>query len=505
MLFYSKCHQEKSIFYFILTGINFGILIGVKFCGVFTVAFLVLITGKYFMKIIFDRLKSLSHILREIIKYTWFLILLPFCTYLIFFYIHLSVLTKQGEGANFYSIPFQISIIGNPFREVELSEKLASGSIVSIKGSRLDSFFLHSHSEMYPDDHPPTQQQVTGYPYPDQNNLWLIKNLNTPNDVDPNMVEYISDGDMILLTHIATLRNLHSHNEKAPISIKMSQVSCYGYNGTGDLNDVWIIKKIDSSQNKQIFTLRTKFKLVHALTGCELMESGEILPHWGYFQKEMICNTHHGHPYNTWVIITNHHPMVMKKKGYELVQMSFFEKFIESHQRMLEMNNKMVPKFYELTSKPWHWIINYKGMHISVSSNHRVYMLGNPFLYWSILIIFPLYIVLLCYYILLKANRIKSNQDIYQITINTIESANLFMIGWLFHYVPYFFMNRVLYFHHYMPAYLFYSMLAGTVINGYFDILGIVASPSRKMRACVQNILMGILTSFLLFRYFFLS
>lgn len=35
------------------------------------------------------------------------------------------------------------------------------------------------------------------------------------------------------------------------------------------------------------------------------------------------------------------------------------------------------------------------------------------------------------------------------------------MLGWLLHYLPFFMMGRVLYFHHYFPAMLFSSMLTG--------------------------------------------
>lgn len=34
-------------------------------------------------------------------------------------------------------------------------------------------------------------------------------------------------------------------------------------------------------------------------------------------------------------------------------------------------------------------------------------------------------------------------------------------IGWLLHYVPFWAMGRVLYFHHYFPALLFSSMITG--------------------------------------------
>lgn len=42
-----------------------------------------------------------------------------------------------------------------------------------------------------------------------------------------------------------------------------------------------------------------------------------------------------------------------------------------------------------------------------------------------------------------------------------LNSAIWLSIGWLLHYVPFWAMGRVLYFHHYFPALVFSSMLTG--------------------------------------------
>uniref|UniRef100_A0A6B2FWN6 Protein O-mannosyl-transferase 2 (Trinotate prediction) n=1 Tax=Myxobolus squamalis TaxID=59785 RepID=A0A6B2FWN6_MYXSQ len=152
----------------------------------------------------------------------------------------------------------------------------------------------------------------------------------------------------------------------------------------------------------------------------------------------------------------------MKKiRAKEIMKISFIEKFIESHDRMFTINKNLVPKAHEITSQPWQWPLTIKGIHFSILSHHRVYMLGNPMLYWAIVILIPAYAMLCLFFMLQKTGRLKINHEYQCLIFESIEYASRFFVGWMIHYFPYFLMRRVLYFHHYMPAYLFYSMFAG--------------------------------------------
>lgn len=57
---------------------------------------------------------------------------------------------------------------------------LAYGSMITLKNHRSGGVLLHSHQHLYPEEHPPTQQQVTGYSHKDPNNDWLVKKTREP-------------------------------------------------------------------------------------------------------------------------------------------------------------------------------------------------------------------------------------------------------------------------------------------------------------------------------------
>lgn len=59
------------------------------------------------------------------------------------------------------------------------------------------------------------------------------------------------------------------------------------------------------------------------------------------------------------------------------------------------------------------------------------------------------------------------------------ESAGFFLVGWFFHYFPFFLMGRQLFLHHYMPA-LYFSILLSSV---GFDLLTIRLANRKRLVA----------------------
>ena len=123
---------------------------------------------------------------------------------------------------------------------------------------------------------------------------------------------------------------------------------------------------------------------------------------------------------------------------------------------MAKVNNALLPKEGEATSRPWQWPINYRGtiFHGWSDDTLRVYLLGNPVVFWFCL---PFLALAPLMYVLLVAmrERARSGAEL-PLSANTLWVA----LAWLLHYAPFFVMDRVLYFHHYMPAFLFSTVLA---------------------------------------------
>jgi dolichyl-phosphate-mannose-protein mannosyltransferase len=126
----------------------------------------------------------------------------------------------------------------------------------------------------------------------------------------------IHPNQRVKLRHITTSKHLHSHDIRPPVSDVefQNEVSGYGMPGyAGDMNDDWVVEiekgdGRDSASWTSLRTLRTQFRLRHALTGCYLFSHKVKLPEWGFEQQEVTCNKNAVMANSLWMIETNTHP-----------------------------------------------------------------------------------------------------------------------------------------------------------------------------------------------------
>lgn len=195
--------------------------------------------------------------------------------------------------------------------------EIAFGSNITLKNFGYGGGLLHSHASNYPDGS--KQQQITGYTFRDTNNNWQLRH---PRDVSGAMpdngaeIQYVKDGDVIRLFHILTGRNLHSHPINAPISSKHWEVSAYGTEEYGDVQDNWkveVVKDISGINSNTVKALTTRFRLRHVFLGCLLASRNVALPQWGFRQQEVVCDrkSSPSDPH-TWWNVEEHHNTACK-------------------------------------------------------------------------------------------------------------------------------------------------------------------------------------------------
>uniref|UniRef100_A0A336M336 Protein O-mannosyl-transferase 2 n=1 Tax=Culicoides sonorensis TaxID=179676 RepID=A0A336M336_CULSO len=438
------------------TGTMLACTISVKFVGLFVV----LLVGFHTINDLWNELCDLSkpvlHTVKQLIARALTLIILPIFLYFLFFYIHLSVLNRSGNGDGFYSSAFQSQLIGNSLHNASMPRKVAYGAIVTIKNHKTGGGYLHSHYHLYPKGVGARQQQITTYTHKDDNNRWLVKPYNK--DPSQDTVQIVKHGDLIRLEHVQTRRNLHAHRELAPLTKKHFQVTGYGENGTGDANDIWKIFLTGGKEDDEVETVTSKFTLVHYLQSCALVASGKQLPKWGFEQQEVSCNPNIRDKNGYWNVEDNIYDK-LPNVSFQVYAPGFLARFLESHAVMFQGNAGLKPKEGEVTSRPWQWPINYRGQFFS-GSNYRIYLLGNPIIWWSNLIFLFLFLLVFSIQSIRMQRGYISPSDT---TTNwrSINAGSWLFIGWLLHYLPFWGMGRVLYFHHYFPALIFNSMLTG--------------------------------------------
>ncbi|XP_037954211.1 protein O-mannosyl-transferase 2-like [Teleopsis dalmanni] len=372
----------------LFTGTMISCTISVKFVGLFVVLLVGLNTANELWIILGDLRKPILETIKQIVCRALTLILWPILLYMVFFYIHLTVLNHSGNGDGFYSSAFQSRLIGNNLYNATLPRNVAYGALVTIKNHKTGGGYLHSHFHLYPKGVGARQQQITTYTHKDDNNKWLLKPYNKETVTD---LKLLKNGDQIRLEHVATKRNLHSHAEPAPVTKKHIQVTGYGDNGVGDANDIWRVVIVGGKVNNTVKTVTTKVMFIHVLQNCALTASGKQLPKWGFEQQEVSCNPNLRDKYAYWNFEDNHHKK-LPKVNFNVYAPGFFARFIESHAVMFQGNAGLKPKEGEITSRPWQWPINYRGQFFS-GSVYRIYLLGNPIIWWSNLVFLALFLI----------------------------------------------------------------------------------------------------------------
>ncbi|KAI0244810.1 hypothetical protein L0F63_001926 [Massospora cicadina] len=354
------------------------------------------------------------------------------------------------------SAEFQKTLRGNGL--VDAKQDVIYGSKLRINHVATNGGYLHSHDHAYPEGS--KQQQVTLYPFRDENNFWIIeKGLGNNTEVAGN--EYVMNQDIVRLRHVVTQKRLHSHNLRPMFSDKeyINEVSGYAWPDSNDNFRLDILRGDGRNPNSanRLMAIYTRFRLIHVNTGCVLYSRPEKLPDWGFKQQQVFCIRDGMRPRSEWVIETNLNeledsPIVTYGK------MGFFSKFYETNSRMWTSNSELVAS-HPFDSRPSSWPLLRRGISFWAKNQTQIYLLGNPLAWYAGSLSVGLYFLIQTVVCLLEKRNCRL--PLHDLRTKYRVDVGFLVLGWCLHYLPFFLMKRQLFLHHYLPA-LYFSILAFT-------------------------------------------
>lgn len=465
-----------------LTGLSLGAVASTKWVGLFTITTIGLVTIQQIWNLMGDLRVPIPLLARYFIARVIALIIVPVGFYMFIFQIHLWILTGSGDGDPFMSSEFQHTLRGH--RMSDTFADVMIGSNVTIRHTNTQGGYLHSHPQYYPTGS--RQQQITLYPHDDSNNLWTI--LGRLSD-EPSIGDskdsrsldfyhhqpfFVNQTSIIRLQHTLTNKKLHTHDVRAPVTDVdyQNEVSCYGFPGfPGDANDEWIVEIVsrqsdtsfDRESGTRLKALRTKFRLRHPLQNCYLFSHRVKLPHWAFDQQEVSCNKNPTLANSLWYIETNDHPLLRTDKKSEKANYrkpSFLEKFIELQKVMWQTNQALVDH-HAYDSRPKDWPFLKRGINFWAKDHLQVYLLGNPFVWWTSTICLIGFGAMKLVLVLRRKRGYRN--DLNDSRISKYDGIGSYLtIGWATHYFPFYLMNRQLFLHHYFPS-LYYTIILSSM------------------------------------------
>ncbi|OAX84102.1 hypothetical protein ACJ72_01538 [Emergomyces africanus] len=468
----SRAFGASWWFWLTLTGIFLGATVSIKWVGLFTIAWVGSLTLVQLWVLLGDtRTVTIRIWFKHLFARIFCLIVIPVGFYMAMFGVHFLCLVNPGEGDGFMSAEFQATLNSKGLQDMPAD--VAFGSRVAIRHHNTQGGYLHSHNSMYPGGS--KQQQITLYPHNDENNVWIMENdtqplgeygeIEGPTAWDNLTTSAVVDGSVIKLYHISTDRRLHSHDVRPPVSEAdwQNEVSAYGYEGfPGDANDMFRIEIVKSMSDgdeaqKRVRTIQTKFRLIHVMTGCALFSHKVKLPEWGFGQQEVTCAKGGTLPNSIWFVEQNDHPMLgpdSEKVNYK--KPAFLSKFWELQKVMWTTNAGLVAS-HAWDSRPPSWPTLLRGINFWSRDHRQIYLMGNPLIWWSstaAIIVYSIFKGIA----LLRWQR--SCNDYKNVTFKRFDyEIGQTVLGWAFHYFPFYLMSRQLFLHHYLPS-LYFAILA---------------------------------------------
>uniref|UniRef100_A0A2K5PW14 Dolichyl-phosphate-mannose--protein mannosyltransferase n=1 Tax=Cebus imitator TaxID=2715852 RepID=A0A2K5PW14_CEBIM len=479
-------------FWLTLTGVACSCAVGVKYMGVFTYMLMLVVAAVHAWHLIGDQTLSNVRVFCHLLARAVALLVIPAVLYLLFFYIHLTVLFRSGPHDQIMSSAFQASLEGGLARITQGQPlEVAFGSQVTLRSvfGKPVPCWLHSHQNTYPmiyengrgSSH---QQQVTCYPFKDVNNWWIVKDPRRHQLVVSSPPRPVRHGDMVQLVHGMTARSLNTHDVAAPMSPHSQEVSCYiDYNISMPAQNLWRLEIVNRRSDTEVWkTILSEVRFVHVNTSAVLKLSGAHLPDWGFRQLEIVGEklSRGYHDSTVWNVEEHRYgtSQEQREREWELnspVQvdasrnLSFMARFSELQWRMLVLRSDDSEHKYSSSPLEWVTLDTNIAYWLHPRTSAQIHLLGNIVIWVSGSLALAIYMLLFLWYLLRRRRNVHDlPQDAW---LCWVLAGSLCGGGWAVNYLPFFLMEKTLFLYHYLPALTFQILLLPVVLQHISDHL----------------------------------
>ncbi|CAH0558350.1 unnamed protein product [Brassicogethes aeneus] len=505
----------------ILASVSLTFALCVKYVGFYSCLLGVVILGGDFWRLLSSKKISDRSLFVRFFTQVLVTVLVSSLVYLGVFYVHLKVLYKAGPHDSIMTSAFQASLEGG-LASITKGQPLhiSHGSQITLRHSHGRTCWLHSHNAVYPVRYPDKrgsshQQQVTCYSFKDVNNWWIVKRPEKNDLVVEEPVDSIKHGDVIQLVHGITSRALNSHDVAAPMSPQCQEVSCYiDYNISMTAQNKWRVEILNREQTGDSWqTIQSLVRLVHVDSNTALKFTGRQMPDWGFHQHEVAADRILNQDDTVWNVEEHRYTKSddQKERERELVtaemiptsatSLSFWEKFFELHYKMMFSGTESVQN-HMYSSEPLEWPLMSRGIAywVSSNSNAQIHLLGNVVLWFSATFGLLAYCGVLVFYMLRRRRECYDLDEKKWQTFRLI--GEVFLTGYLIHFLPYFFVERTLFLHHYLPAFTFKTLLLAAVFEHLYVVFNDVLEFKVLSKALIFSVLLWLMVVFYVFKKF---
>lgn len=505
---YDKTYSFPWFFYLTLACISLTLSICIKYVGFYSCLLALAILSRDFWRMLAAPAYSNRDLICRFLTQSCVIVAVPALVYIGIFYAHLSILYKAGPHDSIMTSAFQASLEGG-LASITRGQPLlvAHGSQITLRHTHGRTCWLHSHTHVYPVRYADSrgsshQQQVTCYSFKDVNNWWIVKRPKKNDLVVEEPIDSIKHGDVIQLVHGITSRALNSHDVAAPQSPQCQEVSCYiDYNVSMPAQNYWQVDIVNRDEVGTAWhTIQSLVRLIHVDSKQALKFTGRQLPDWGFHQHEVAADRIINQDDTIWNVEEHRYTKSDDQKERErdmvsaemiptkATSLSFWNKFFELHYKMMFSATDGVQN-HMYSSDPLEWPLMSRGIayYISNDNNAQIHLLGNFFIWYSSTIGVISYLSMLIFYLL------RQRRNCFDLTPARWQQFQLIgdvlLIGYLFHFIPYFFLERTLFLHHYLPAFTFKVLLLSACI----EHISVILSEVFRLRLLKFFFVVGVL------------